>query len=228
MATSATRDISITFRPGCPEGVMGFKDRIIHFLDEQCDKYCVAVEQKGDLSTQHFQIAACFKIGKRPNNLKVSLVGMFGDQWSEDQKRHAIFCCKHNDLAALAGGYCHKQDSSPLIKGFTPEELASGAERYEVALEAKDKRNLSRERVIEVLNIINYEFSEHKNPDVRDKWESSSTRIRVGWLFKSAITQGYDMAKYYTPNWINYFINNYDVLFCSGRASDIFDRFLEA
>lgn len=226
MTTRESTDISITVRPGDANGIEAYRNKLVTYLDEQCEKYVIAVEQKGDLSTEHFQCACVFKISKRANNLKTSLVGLLGENWTDEQKRHAVFCTKHHDITALAGGYCMKQDDDPLIKGFTIEELDEGNVRYEQAKDAKDKRNLNRESVIIVLQQLNDELEYNENSELMLKWEHTPNRSRLYTLFQLATAKGYDMQKFYNPNWLNYLINHYDTVIRRVNAERILEQFL--
>lgn len=230
MTTREDTDFSITVRTGELDGVMKYKQSLIRFLDENCEKYAVGVEYAGDpsdLSKQHFQCAAVFKLSKRSDNLKASLVSLLKHpDWTPAMQRHAINVTKHHDVLTCAGGYCRKEDPDAVFKGWTIEELDEAYQRWIVLKDAKDKRNLSREKLVVLLRELNDELEYSKDPDVRTKWEHTQNRSRLAYLYKLATAHGYDLQKYYTPNWLNYLANHYDTVIRGLDAEDILKQFL--
>lgn len=233
MDTTTTREaqeFSLTVRPGDLEGIDKYKEKIVKWLDDLCTHYCIAVEQKGDLSTQHFQCAIVTKLQHRADNLKKTLTGICGPDWSTDQKKHAICVNKNrkgNDIKLLAGGYCMKQDVAPLLKGWTQEELEPYVEKYDELKKRSEKANISRVSIVAILKDVHTEITDHKNPDVRDGFSRKDPRSKLTTMFRYAIAQGCDLQRYSTPVWINYLVSNFDVLFRDVTADDILKELSE-
>lgn len=228
LATRETKEFSITVRPGDKGGIDSYIQKFLTFLDERCTHYCVGVEQKGDKSTEHFQCAVICKISCRSDNLKVSLIRLLGDAWNEDQKRVAVKVVKNregNDVRILAGGYCSKQDGDPYLKGWTNEELEPFSKTYEELKQSAELRNISRDRIVDILKGYHDELAQHKNPDVRDNFSVQSYRERIRTVFQYAIAPPHraNLQKYSTPVWINYFVDNYSVLFNNLSAEGIIE-----
>lgn len=221
-------EFSITIRPGETDGVKKYEDKVLEFLDRECSHYVCAYEQKGDVSTQHFQIAGVFLLSKRSDNLKVSLINILGTNWTEAQKQHAVCVRKNrqgNDIRLVAGGYCMKQDDHPFIKGWTMEQLEPYAQQYEELKRKADMKNVTRENVTKILKDMYDGYLYHKNPDVRDTFERFDDKTKLQWMFKRAISEGYDLQKYSTPLWVNYYVAHFDVVF-EGRTVDQLDELI--
>lgn len=223
-------EFSLTVRPGDAEGIANYKEKIVKWLEDLCSHYIIAVEQKGDLSTQHLQCAIVTKLEHRSDNLKKTLTGILGSEWNVSQKRHAICVNKNrkgNDIKLLAGGYCMKQDVTPLLKGWTQEELEPYVEKYEELKKRSEKANISRTTIVSILKDVHTEISDHKNPDVRDGFSRKDPRQKLQLMYRYAISQGCDLQRYSTPVWINYFVGNFDVLFRDATAEDILKELSE-
>lgn len=214
--TRLSNEFSITIRTAEVDGVSKYESDLLKWLDDACTHYVVAYEQKGDLSTQHFQCAVVMTTPRRADNLKTALVGLMGDHWTTEQKRHAVCCKKNradNDIRLLAGGYCMKQDIEPFMKGWTVEELHPYLTQYEELKNRSEMRNITREKIVDVLQKWYDELYYNKEPDVRDRFERLTVRSKLDYMYKYGIALGADLQKYSTPVWINYFINNFNVLF---------------
>lgn len=225
-ATRESKEFSVTVRPGDVDGVDKYLSKFLNFMDENCSHYCIGIEQKGDLSTQHFQCAVVVKMARRSDNLKVSLIRLLGDSWNDDQKRVAVKVVKNresNDVRILAGGYCSKQDGDPYLKGWTSEELEPYSKTYEELKQSAELRNISKDRIVDILKGYHDELAQHKNPDVRDNFSVQSHRERIRTVFQYAIAHGANLQKYSTPVWINYFVDNYSVLFNNLSAEGIIE-----
>lgn len=223
-ATRESNEFSITVRPADVDGVEKYQARLLEFLERECSHYVVAYEQKGDLATQHFQCAAVFNSSRRADNLKASLVGILGEAWTAEQKKHAV-CCnknrKNNDIRLLAGGYCMKQDIHPFIKGWTVDELEPYVEQYEELKEKAEMRNVSRDNYINIMQGIYNELSYGPDSELMFKFERLSDKDKFNFMFKYAIAKGYDLQKFSTPVWFNYCISNFDVLFKGVTADSL-------
>lgn len=230
MTTREHTDFSITVRTGEVDGVMKYKDTLVRFFEENCDKYAIGVEYAGDptdLSKQHFQCATVFKLYRRADNLKTTLVTLLKHpDWTKDNERSAVYVTKHHDITTCAGGYCRKEDPEALSKGWTREELDEAYSRWVCLKNAKEKRNISREKLVVLLRDLNGELEYHKNPIVRDKWEQSTNRTRLNTLYKLATSQGYDLQKFYTTVWQTYLVNHYDTVIRGLDAEDVLREFL--
>lgn len=222
--TRESNEFSITIRPGDATGIEKYREKYVSWLEDISTHYAVAVEQKGDLSTQHFQCAVVTKLQHRADNLKKTLVALLGADWNADQKRVAICVNKNrqsNDIRLLAGGYCMKQDAQPLLKGWTTEILEPFMTQYEELKARADARNPSREKIVDILKGYHVEILDHKDPDVRWKYGRKSPRDKLSIMYKLAIANGADLQKYSTPVWLNYFATNFDVLFENVTAVDL-------
>lgn len=228
METRLSKEFSITIRPGDADGVSKYEEPFRKWLEMHCSHYIVAYEQKGDLSTQHFQVASIFTESKRSDHLKASLISLFVEnhEWSSEQKKYAV-CVKknrkNNDIRLLAGGYCMKQDVAPFIKGWTLDELEPFQESYDDMKLKSELRNISRETIVSHLKNWNDEFEYNQNNIVMEKYARLSYRQRLDFIYQYGITQGADLQKYSTPVWINYFVNNFRVLFCGRTAEDLME-----
>lgn len=226
--TRTSKEFSITIRTNETDGVRKYEKPFLNWLDTHCTHYVVAYEQKGDLSTEHFQVAAVFVEDKRSDHLKATLVGICEEvqTWTPEQKKYAI-CVKknrkNNDIRLLAGGYCCKQDTTPFIKGWTLEDLEPYQEQYDELKEKALLRNISRENIVSYLKDWNDKFEYNPNTVVMEKYSRLSHRQRLDYIYQYGITQGADLQKYSTPVWINYFVNNFRVLFCSRTAEDLME-----
>lgn len=229
--TRTSKEFSITIRPGEATGVQKYEKDLLEWLDREATHYVVAYEQKGDLSTQHFQLASIFQSDKRSDHLKQSLVGMFGDEWSPDMKKHAV-CVnknrKNNDIRLLAGGYCMKQDTTPFIKGWTPEELEPFQEQYNELKEKAERRNLTREKLLDVLKSLYDELANHKSPEVRDGFSRQTTRSKVKFMYDLGIRQGYDLSRFHTPQLLSYYTEHFESLFENTTAEALFGLLSDA
>lgn len=168
-ATRESNEFSITIRPGDAAGVEQYRSKYLTWLEDTCTHYAVALEQKGDLSTQHFQCAVVTKLNHRSDNLKKTLVSLLGTSWSSDQKRIAVCVNKNrqgNDIRLLAGGYCQKQDVNPLLKGWSDIDLEPFVTQYEELKTRSEMRNPTREKIIDILKSVYNDIAEHKDPDV--------------------------------------------------------------
>lgn len=227
MAAPATRqsyEFSITVRPGENDGIARYEQAFIKYMDEECTHYCIATEQKGDKSTEHYQVACVFKLPKRADNVKKSLVSLLGSQWSTDQKLRAVCVHKNregNDIKLLAGGYCQKQDSHPLLKGWTTSELEPYASQYDELLSKAKLRNITGDKVVSVLKEFHDQLYDNPNPDVRDNFMCKSKSDRIRTVIQFAIAHGAQLHKYCTPQWLSYYNMNYDVLFNNLSADDM-------
>lgn len=227
MATPATREsyeFSITVRPGDTTGMDRYEQVFMNWIDEQCTHYCVATEQKGDKSTEHYQVACVFKLPRRADNVKKSLISLIGTTWSKDQLLRAVCVKKNreeNDIKLLAGGYCQKQDTTPRLKGWTTEELEPYINEYETLRSKADLRNIPAERIVKVLKGFHDEMYDNANPDVRDNFMCKTQSDRIRTTIQYAIANGAQLHKYCTPQWLNYFNMNYNVLFMNKSASDM-------
>lgn len=225
-ATRESNEFSITIRPGDADGVDKYRSKYLAWLEDISTHYAVALEQKGDLSTQHFQCAIVTKLAHRSDNLKKTLVVLLGTLWSEDQKRIAVCVNKNrqgNDIRLLAGGYCMKQDVNPLLKGWDTEVLEPFISQYEELKTRSEMRNPTRDKIIDILKNHYNDISEHKNPDVRWKFTRKSPREQLALMFKCAVANGCDLQKYSTPVWLNYLVSNFDVLFRAVSAEDLME-----
>lgn len=225
-ATREGYQFSITVRPGEPDGVQKYEKDYLEWLESVSTHYVVAYEQKGDLSTQHFQCAVVFKDEHRSDNLKKTLVGLLGHEWNADRRKHAICINKNrdgNDIKLLAGGYCLKQDVAPFIKGWTLEELEPYLTQYEELKHKSQMRNISREKITDLLQTWYDDISDHRNPDVREAFERMSERKKLDFMYKYGISLGADLQKYSTPVWMNYFTSNFDVLFQRRTAEGLLE-----
>lgn len=227
MATPATREsyeFSITVRPGENDGMDRYKERFISYMDEQCTHYAIATEQKGDKSTEHFQVACIVKVPKRADNVKKSLIQLLGSDWNTNQKLSAVCVKKNregNDIKLLAGGYCQKQDTSVLLKGWTTEELEPYISEYEQLLSKAQMRNISSDNIVKILKQFHDEISDNKDPVVRDNFSLLSHHKRITTVFQYAIANGANLYRYSSTQYVLYFVNNYDVLFGGKTASDM-------
>lgn len=224
--TRTSKQFSITIRPGDSDGVSKYESAFIKWLDNHTSHYVVAYEQKGDLSTQHFQACAIFNDDKRSDHLKTTLLGILEEvvEFTPDQRKHAVCVKKNresNDIRLLAGGYCMKQDVSPFIKGWTLDELQPYSDEYETLREQQQLRNISREKIKDYIQEWNDELINHKDYRVRDAFDALSEREKIKYCFKIGISKGADLSKYSTPVWLNYFTTNYDVLFMGCSAQSI-------
>lgn len=229
--TRLSNEFSITIRTAEKDGVSKYQSDLLKWLDDNASHYVVAYEQKGDLSTQHFQCAVVMTTSRRSDNLKTALVGLLGEQWTPEQKRHAICVNKNrkdNNILLLAGGYCMKQDTNPFIKGWTAEELEPYTTQYEELKQRSEMRNISKDKILLLLQEWYDEFANNKNPDVRDRFERLPIRKKLDYMYQYGISQGADLQKYSTPVWINYFINNFRVLFERFSASRLFIELSES
>lgn len=217
VATRESNQFSITIRTGEADGVRKYERDYIQWLDTVgTSHYAVAYEQKGDLSTQHFQCAVVFTEDHRSDNLKKTLVGLLGDGWTADQKKRAVCVNKNregNDIKLLAGGYCMKQDDQPILKGWTLEELEPYVFQYEELKNKSLLRNISRENITGLLQQWYDDVAYHKDPDVRDRFERKSNRQKLDFVYQYGISQGADLQKYSTPVWKCYFTDNFNVIF---------------
>lgn len=221
MTTREDTDFSITVRTGEADGVVKYRNKLVSFFDENCEKYAIGVEYAGgDIESQHYQCACVFKLSRRADNLKTTLVSLLKhDGWEPKHVRNAICVKKHHDVLTLAGGYCRKEDTDALFKGWTREELDEASQKYLILKDASDKRNISQQKIIEIIKNFNESYEHHKNPDIREKWANTGCRAKLHQLYSQCITEGYDMAKFYNPNKFNYFLNFFNVLFCSAEFS---------
>lgn len=228
VATRESKEFSITIRTGEPDGVCRYEKEFLDWLESVgTTHYVVAYEQKGDLSTQHFQCAVVFRDEHRSDNLKKTLVALLGHHWNEQQRKHAVCVNKNrdgNDICLLAGGYCLKQDVAPFIKGWTSEELEPYLTQYEELKNKSLLRNISRERLIPLLQEWHDEISNHKNPDVREVYESYGQRKKLEFLYRYGISLGADLQRYSTLQWINYLAYNFDVLIERVSPDDLLDK----
>lgn len=231
-ATRTCKEFSITVRPGDPDGVRKYHNDYLKWLEDVgTSHYVVAYEQKGDLSTEHFQCAVVFNEEHRSDNLKKTLVGLLGHSWSDAQKRVAVCVNKNrenNDIRLLAGGYCLKQDVAPFIKGWTLDELMPFVDQYEELKEKSLLRNITRENIINILQTWHDEYANNKDPDVRDRFERLSPTKKLQYMYKYGIAQGADLQKYSNPNWLNYLCSNFDVLFERVSADRLMKELSEA
>lgn len=225
-ATRESQQFSITIRTGEPDGVTKYQACLLEYVERECSHYVVAYEQKGDLSTQHFQMAAVFLTSRRSDNLKASLVGILGEQWSAEQKKHAVCVKKNregNDIRLIAGGYCLKQDDHPFIKGWTLDELEPFTTHYEELKAKAEMRNISKDKFTTIMKEIYDELSYNENTELMFRFGRLSNKQKYEFMFKYAISKGCDLQKYSTPVWTNYCINNFDVLFEGTSAEGLIE-----
>lgn len=231
-ATRTCKEFSITIRPGEADGVRKYHNDFMKWLDDVgTSHYVVAYEQKGDLSTEHFQCAVVFNEEHRSDNLKKTLVGLLGHHWTDAQKRVAVCVNKNrenNDIRLVAGGYCMKQDVAPYLKGWTVDELEPFLTQYEELKNKSQLRNISRDNLLQLLQEWHDEYANNKDPDVRDRFERLSSTKKLQYMYKYGIAQGADLQKYSNPNWLNYLTTNFDVLFERLSADRIIKQLSEA
>jgi len=215
-ATRESNEFSITIRTGEADGVAKYEAKLLEALESICSHYCVAYEQKGDLSTQHFQMAVVTTARKRSDNLKATLVELLGEAWTPEQKKYAIAVKKNregNDIKLIAGGYCCKQDDNPIIKGWTIDELQPYRSQYDDLKRKSEIRNLSKDSFLEYIVKVYYEIRDNKDPDVREKFQRLDERTKLKYTYKVAISQGADLQRYSTPIWRNYLVDNFGPIF---------------
>lgn len=191
------------------------------WMDDQCTHYAVALEQKGDKSTEHYQVACTFKLPKRADNIKKSLISLIGAGWSTDQKLRAVCVKKNrdgNDIRLVAGGYCAKQDTSPRLKGWTTEELEPYATQYDELRSKAELRNISADKIVSVLKAFHDELMYNQDSVVMENFGIMNTQQKIRTTIQYAIANGAALHKYHSPQWLNYFHSNYEVLF-GGRTA---------
>jgi hypothetical protein len=207
-------DYSITVRTEAHAKTLATFEHLLKWLDTNASHYVLATEQKEGPDSRHYQCAARLTTPRRADHLKTTLLGILrGDDWTVDNERCAIVVKRHPDIVCLAGGYCHKQDTTPHVKGWSNEELEEGLNKYSNMLEAKEKRNPSIDKIVAILRGFHDYCADVKDPEHREAYSKLSNSAKVDFLFKFAITKGYFLVKFNTLQWKLYFKDNFNQLF---------------
>jgi hypothetical protein len=201
MPAKISTDASITIRFGREILSILPRETVAKILDEFSDKYCIGLEQKGDESTQHWQIAA---ILRNPTDisdgferkLKNRVQDVLEFEMTPEQKKYAIKAKSHHEIKGHFG-YCSKQDTSPLTKGCDPGWMLEAQELYAKRLDQSEKKiPVSRSRFLPLIREMFDELWKQIGCDSEkiQKWNLMDDCKRFSILEKMLIIRGYDCS----------------------------------
>lgn len=216
MPAKISTDASITIRFGREILSILSRHDVAKILDEFSDKYLIALEQKGDEDTQHYQIAA---ILRSPTDISDGFKKKFCNRvWdvlafqpSPEQLKHAIDCRSHHEIKGHFG-YCLKQDREAWQLGLDHKWLEEAQELYAQRLDESKKRiPISKSGFIPKLREMYDELWKILASDsVRyDKFRLLDNCKKYKVLEKMIITQGYDVSCI-SPYQVKNVIANFD------------------
>lgn len=201
MPAKISTDASITLRFGREIESMISQDTMARILDEFSDKYIIALEQKGDETTQHYQIAA---ILREPTDIsdgfKRKLANRIKDsmdfEWSEHNDKVALKCKYHPEIKGQFG-YCMKQDADPLTKGCDAAWLEEANELYNLRLsQSKKKIPVSKSNFLSLIREMYDELWKQIGGDSErlHKFGTMDNCKKFNILEKMLIIRGYDCS----------------------------------
>lgn len=201
MPAKVSTDASITIRFGREILSILPRNAVAKILDEFSDKYCIGLEQKGDESTQHWQIAAILRTPVDiSDGFKRKLLNRLKDvmdlEWSKDNERVALVCRAHHEIKGHFG-YCMKQDPDPLTKGCDPGWLLEAQELYAKRLDQSEKKiPVSRSRFLPLIREMYDELWKQIATDREkmDKWSKMENSKCFNILEKMLLIRGYDCS----------------------------------
>lgn len=232
MPSPITTDISTTIRFGVPVVPIVSAEQLAKILDERASHYVIGYEQLGDESTGHWQCAVRLKDKKQVKNteawLRSRLKALKTLEWTEDHDKYAVKCHGHHDLETLAGGYCRKQDSNPIVKGWDRATLLAGEIRYQEVKDAKKKKiPVSRSGLVPLLREYHDQITEQcmMSPDRDAKWLSLTNKQRYEFLERLIISDGYDLSTI-APSQVSHIVKNFSDYFGNfGNSKNILNEF---
>lgn len=199
MPAKVSTDASITIRFGREILSILPVATVARILDEFSDKYCIGLEQKGDESTQHWQIAAILRTAtdisdgfKRKFKKRIQDVLEF--QMTEEQQKYAVVCRPHHEIKGHFG-YCSKQDPDPYLKGCDPGWMLEAQELYAMRLDQSDKKiPIGRSKFLPKIREMFDELWKQIgcDSDRISKWNLLPDCKKLGILEKMLISRGYD------------------------------------
>lgn len=201
MPAKISPDASITIRFGREILSILPQVTVAKILDEFSDKYCIGLEQKGDESTQHWQIAAILRTPTDiSDGFKRKLVNRVWDVMdvtpTPEQLKHAIVCRAHHEIKGHFG-YCSKQDTSPLTKGCDPGWMLEAQELYAKRLDQSEKKiPVSRSRFLPLIREMYDELWKQIacDSDRLLKWNQMTDCKKFNVLEKMLLIRGYDCS----------------------------------
>lgn len=234
MPSKSTTDVSITIRFGVPVVPIVSQAQLVQILEERCTHYAIAYEQLGDESTGHWQCAAILKKAVQTKNTELWLIsrlkGLKTLEWTADNEKYAVCVKPHPDVNTLAGGYCRKQDSNPIVKGWDLATLLAGEKRYmEIKEEKKKKIPISKSAFVPLLREYVQKVEEYTliSPDRDEKWSGMNTKQKYEFIEKLIIMDGYDLSTL-APSQINHVVKNFKEYFENFKNSEnVLQEFFE-
>lgn len=234
MPSKSTTDVSLTIRFGVPIVPIVSQAQLVQILDKRASHYVIGYEQLGDESTGHYQCAVRLSSAVKTENTKQWIIrelkALKTLEWTEDHLKFAVKASPHHDLETLAGGYCRKQDSNPIVKGWDRATLLAGEIRYQEVKDAKQKKiPVSKSAFVPLIRQYMEIIVERTSisPDRDEKWSGMTNKQRYEFLERLIISDGYDMSTISIFQ-VNHVIKNFNDYFGNFKNSkNLLDEFFE-
>lgn len=200
MPAKYTHQFSITYSPSNKDNLQKDSDIIYEFLKQKCTKGGRCGEHGEQEYVTHFQFGAVLKAVSSCTLLRKQILTALGhpeEHWTEAEKAHTLVVHAHHNVAGLLGGYLTKEEDTRLeYFGFIEEELAAGAQERAEALETRAKRDISKDKYIELL---------------ADQWITEYgtgitdviSELEIRLLQRSLLGRGYRFFKHVPRSWTN-------------------------